>query len=79
MKYAELIEHIVTNIVAEPEAVQVKLVNEREGSVYYVTVAPNDVGKMIGKNGRVISALRQFVSASAAKGRRKAYVKVITD
>lgn len=79
MKYAKLVEHLVTNIVHEPEVVSVDMAQEREGTVYYVRVAPNDVGKMIGKNGRVITALRHVVSAAAAKGRRKAYVKIITD
>ena len=74
-----LVEHIVKNIVSNPDEVTVELAEEREGSVYYVTVEQNDVGKMIGKNGRVITAIRHLVSAAAAKGQRKAYVKINTD
>ncbi len=79
MEHIAFIDHVVKGIVSEPDSVRVELAQEREGAVFYVSVAPNDVGKMIGKNGRVITALRHVVSAIAAKGRMKAHVKVITD
>ncbi len=79
MKYAKLVEHLVKNIVSEPDSVEVETTQERDGAVYYVTVEPNDVGKMIGKNGRVITAIRHVASAAAAKGQQKAYVKINTD
>lgn len=79
MQYNELVEFITKAIVTEPEAVSVEEVKELNGLTYYVTVAPNDVGKVIGKNGRVITAIRYFVSAAAAKTRERAYVKVNTD
>jgi predicted RNA-binding protein YlqC (UPF0109 family) len=41
-------------------------------------VAQEDVGKVIGKSGRVISAIRQVVSAIASKSKEKAFVKVVT-
>lgn len=74
-----LVEHLAKQVVSEPDAVSVESRNEREGLTFYVTVAPNDVGKIIGKNGRVIAAIRQFVSAALGKQRKRAYVKVLTD
>lgn len=63
----------------EPEAVQVDEEKDRDGLVFYVQVSPNDVGKVIGKNGRVVSAIRYLVSAAAAKDRQKAFVKIVTE
>lgn len=79
MNLTPLVEKLVQSIVAEPEAVSVEALKSPEGLVFNVSVAPNDVGKVIGKNGRVISAVRYVVSAAAAKDRQKAYVKVVTD
>ncbi len=79
MKLQPLVEYIVKSIVSEPDAVVVEERGEREGTIFLVTVAPNDVGKIIGKNGRVITSVRQFVSACAAKSRRRAMVKVNAD
>lgn len=73
-----LVEHLVRSLVAEPEAVRVEEKRDRDGVTYLVTVAPNDVGKVIGKNGRVISALRYVVSAAGAKVRQRAFVKVLS-
>ncbi|MBL8047682.1 MAG: KH domain-containing protein [Chthonomonas sp.] len=76
---AQLVQKIVELLVAEPEAVSVEEEHDRDGLTYHVRVAPNDVGKVIGKNGRVIQAVRFVVSAVAAKNRERAYVKVVTD
>lgn len=79
MNLEPLIQHIVQLITAEPETVNVTAKREREGLTYYIRVAPNDVGKVIGKSGRVISSLRYFVSAAASKHRLRAFVKVVTE
>ncbi|MBV6457351.1 MAG: hypothetical protein HONBIEJF_00459 [Fimbriimonadaceae bacterium] len=79
MNLTPLVEKLVKNIVTEPESVMVDATKGPDGLVFNVTVSPNDVGKVIGKNGRVISAVRYVVSAAAAKDRQKAYVKVVTD
>lgn len=79
MTQSHLIQHLVGLVVNEPDSVSVDRSKQREGTVYYVRVAPNDVGKVIGKNGRVIQAIRYVVSASAAKAGHKAFVKVVTN
>jgi predicted RNA-binding protein YlqC (UPF0109 family) len=79
MSYRPLVEHLIKSVVTEPDSVSVKESKDREGLVYHVVVSPNDVGKVIGKGGRVVSAIRYVVSAAAAKGRQKAYIKVLTD
>jgi len=79
MSYGPLVEHLVQSIVSDPGAVQVRETREQGALVYFVTVAPGDVGKVIGKSGRVVSAVRYLVSSAAAKSRTKAFVKVVTD
>ncbi len=79
MSCVTLVRHLVEQLVDEPDVVTVSEQKEREGVVYLVSVAPNDVGRVIGKNGRVVAAIRQFVSAVAAKERQRAYVKIVTD
>lgn len=75
----EFVQHLVESIVTEPEVVSVSEKQDRDGITFFVKVAPNDVGKVIGKSGRVVSAIRYVVSAAAAKTRQKAYVKVVTE
>ena len=79
MTLVPLVENLVKGVVLEPEAVRVDEERERDGVTLYVQVSPNDVGKVIGKNGRVVSAIRYVVSAAAAKARQKAFVKIVTE
>jgi uncharacterized protein len=78
MSYAPFVEELVKSIVAAPEAVEIDEVLEGNTRTFNVRVAQEDVGKVIGKSGRVISAIRQVVSAIASKSREKAYVKIVT-
>ncbi len=78
-EYKGLVEYLAKQVVTDPDAVAVEYRSEREGLTYYVTVAQGDVGKIIGKNGRVIAAIRHYVSAALGKQRKRAFVKVITE
>ncbi len=65
------LEYIITQIVDEPEKV---IINEQEdqGMINFtITVAPSDMGKIIGKNGKVIRAVRNVVKISAIKQNKK--------
>lgn len=79
MDLSPLVEKVVTGIVAEPDAVKVREYRDRGSVRYMVTVAPNDVGKVIGKEGRVIACVRQLVGAAGAKARMRVNVKVVTE
>lgn len=78
MDYRPIVEYIVKRLVDEPESVKVTSNIERRVLVIDVRVAPNDVGKIIGKNGRIINCLRHFISALARRMRQKALVRVVT-
>ena len=66
----EALDHLVRGIVEHPDDVRVDLVTSRRGRVLEVRVHPDDLGKVIGRNGRTAKALRQVVSAVGGKGVR---------
>ena len=63
----EALEHLVKGIVDNPEDVVVKEKNHRRGTTLEVRVNPEDIGKVIGRNGRTAKALRTVVSALAGR------------
>lgn len=77
--YAPFVTEVIRSMVDQPEAVVVDEQEENGSRTFYVSVAQEDVGKVIGKSGRVVSAIRCVVSAIASKSRERAYVRVVTD
>lgn len=77
--YKPFVEQLITGVVEFPE--QVEVTEELQGNTrtFYISVAGEDVGKVIGRSGRVVSAIRCVVSAVAAKSREKAFVKIVTE
>ncbi|MEI3606665.1 KH domain-containing protein [Pseudogracilibacillus sp. SE30717A] len=72
-----LIESIVTPLVDHPEDV---VVNEREEDnkiVYHLTVNENDVGKVIGKNGRIAKAIRTIVYSARQETNKRVYLDIM--
>ena len=72
-----LIEYLVKALVDEPDLVKITEVPQEEATTYEVRVAPNDLGKVIGKQGRIANALRTVAKAAAMKNKRKVYVEII--
>ncbi len=74
----ELIEMVVKQLVDKPDEVQVNAVETEQRIIYELTVGEGDYGKVIGKRGRNISALRTLVFAINAKeGGKRARLDVI--
>ena len=63
----ELIELVAKKITEHPEDVQVRVIESDEGQQYELRVHPDDMGKVIGKDGKTAKALRSIVGAAAAK------------
>ena len=63
----DLIEYIAKSLVDDPDAVSVNETEGERGSVLELRVAQNDIGKVIGKYGRIAKALRTVLSASASR------------
>lgn len=75
----ELVGYLVQGIVAHPDEVEVEEFLDDIGSVYGVRVHGDDIGRVIGKDGRVANALRQVVKAAATKNGAHVTVEIMTD
>ena len=73
----ELVEYLARSLVDDPEAVTVEEVDAGRMTIYEVTVAEDDVGKLIGRQGKVIRAVRSLVKASATRQGVRVDVDVI--
>jgi uncharacterized protein len=74
---AELLAYLARQLVDEPDAVSVKE-EEREGAiVLMLSVAKDDIGKVIGRKGRIARALRAIVRASGAHSHRRVLLEIV--
>jgi uncharacterized protein len=72
-----VLEHVARSIVEEPDAVFIDSVPARSGLRFELHVAPGDMGRIIGKRGRVAQAMRALVRAAAAKDGTDASVDIV--
>jgi predicted RNA-binding protein YlqC (UPF0109 family) len=74
----ELIEFLAKSLVDEPDEVEIRTRNRDQATVIELMVAPNDLGKVIGRQGRTARAMRTLLAASGNKQRRR-YILDILD
>jgi predicted RNA-binding protein YlqC (UPF0109 family) len=73
----DLLEYLAKSLVDKPEDVRV-VRSEREGTVVLeLHVAPEDVGKVIGRQGRIASSLRTLVRASGGRRHERAVLEIV--
>jgi predicted RNA-binding protein YlqC (UPF0109 family) len=72
----ELLAWIARGLVDEPDAVRVERVDEVDTIVLHLSVAPDDVGKVIGRQGRVARALRTLVRSAGARGDKRLVLEI---
>ncbi len=77
MNAKELIEYIAKALVDHPEQVKVSEVEGERTSVIELSVAKEDLGKVIGKQGRTARAMRTILSAASTKIRKRAVLEII--
>jgi uncharacterized protein len=73
---AELLEWIARRLVDEPDAVRVETEEREDAVVFRLHVAPDDVGKVIGRQGRLARALRSLVRAAGARADRRFLLEI---
>jgi predicted RNA-binding protein YlqC (UPF0109 family) len=73
---ADLLVWIARHLVDDPDAVSVETVERDDALVLRLRVAPDDVGKVIGRQGRIARALRTLVRASGARGDRRVVLEI---
>jgi hypothetical protein len=74
---AELLTWLAKQLVDDPEAVRVEQIEREDATVLELYVAPEDRGKVIGRQGRLARALRTIVRASAAGSRRRVILDIV--
>lgn len=74
-----LVEQMAKLLVDQPEQVLVDMEHDRGEDVYWLEVAPDDIGKVIGKQGRTVRSLRTIVEAAGARQNRRATLEIVEE
>jgi len=73
----ELIKYIAQALVDNPEQVKVEEIEGRQTSVFELKVAKEDMGKVIGKQGRTAQAIRTILSAASGKAKKRNVLEIL--
>ena len=73
----ELIEYIARSLVDHPESVKVTQVEGEQSVIFELQVAQEDMGKIIGKEGRIANAIRTLLKVAAAREGKRAVLEII--
>jgi len=75
---SNVIEVLVKALVDQPDRAEVREIEDEDRLIYEVRVADEDLGKVIGRDGKVANALRIVAKAAAAKSDRKTFVEIVS-
>ncbi|MBA7551423.1 hypothetical protein ES705_43963 [subsurface metagenome] len=73
----ELVEFIARSLVDEPDGVTVNMIEGEKSTILELRVAEGDVGKVIGKHGRIAKAVRTILSAAATKTGKRVVLEIL--
>ena len=73
----ELIELIIRGIVDNPDKVEINEIIGERSSIFEVRVDSNDIGKVIGRQGRNIKSIRTIVNAAAQKDNKRVIIEIV--
>ncbi|HBE46005.1 MAG: KH domain-containing protein [Spirochaetia bacterium] len=73
----DLVEYIVKSIVDNPDAVNIKVIEGEKSTILELRVAESDIGKVIGKNGRIARAIRTILSAAASSQSKRVILEIL--
>ena len=73
----DLVEHIVKKLVDRPEDVEVSEISGEQATIIELRVAGEDLGKVIGKEGRTARSIRTLVHAAATKEKKRAVLEIL--
>jgi len=77
MNNTELVKFVARSLVDKPDAVDVREVDNPESVVIELRVDPDDMGKVIGKQGRIAKSIRAVVKAATAKNEKPVFVEIV--
>jgi predicted RNA-binding protein YlqC (UPF0109 family) len=73
----ELIELIIKGIVDKPDKIEISQVVGEKTLIFEVKVDPNDIGKLIGRQGRNIKSIRTIINAAAQKDNKRVIIEIV--
>ena len=73
----EMLQTIILNLVDDKNAVEIKEINEEKSTIFEVKVAESDMGKVIGRQGRLAKSIRTLIKSVAVKEQKKVTVEFI--
>lgn len=73
----ELVEYIAKSLVEDPNGVEVNLIEGEKSTILELRVAEGDVGKVIGKHGRIAKAIRTLLSASSSRTGKRVVLEIL--
>jgi predicted RNA-binding protein YlqC (UPF0109 family) len=77
MANKDLVEYIVKALVDNPDGVEIREIDGEKSTIIELRVSKDDVGKVIGKHGRIARAIRTINSAAATKSGRKVVLEIL--
>jgi len=77
LKPEELLKFLAQSLVKAPDQVEVKTVDKGRTVVLELTVAPDDMGRVIGRQGRIANAIRAVVKSATSNSRKKYVVDIV--
>ena len=75
----ELVQYLAKSLVSNPEAVEVREIEKDSASVLELKVAKEDLGRIIGKQGRTAKSIRTILNAAASRSNRKVLLEIIEE
>ena len=73
----DLVEYIVKSLVDDPSQVSLNVVEGEKSTILELRVADGDIGKVIGKHGRIAKAIRTILQAATAKGGKHTILEIL--
>ena len=73
----ELVRYIASTLVDHPEQVQVKTVDNPESTIIELSVGPDDMGKVIGRQGRIAKEIRTLIRSVAQRSGKRVSVEIV--
>jgi hypothetical protein len=73
----ELVKYVAQSLVDEPDEVEVNIIEGEKSTILELKVASGDVGKVIGKHGRIAKAIRTILSAAGTKTGKRVVLEIL--
>jgi hypothetical protein len=77
MNYKELVDYMVKSLVDHPDQVEIREVEGEKSTILELRVMKEDIGKVIGKHGRIARSIRTIINASATKSGKRVVLEIL--